>query len=332
MWWAAWWRTASFSMAAAMRAIKSNKQRAEAVKDLADRLDAGAARLAPRKPLADLEADAKLEAAAARLQAVARGHRVRSQKHLTSPPSKATALWIRTSKRMHGALTVGSIYAQSHTANAIDEVVMDLRSEGRAGKRLAADLARRTHALLGRTRLQRRVHAVYQHDRCQYTVALVIVLNFVANLTEKEIDPTGSLHADVWRVLEATFNVFFLLELLVNMFAHWCCPFFVSLWNLFDLLVVTIGCITFFVELEGPLKLLRTLRAFRVFRLFKRVESLNKILTMVATAIPGVFNAVNTAGRPSNTRPAPRYYTRAYHWLTSPFDPSCPPPPSDSSS
>jgi len=77
----------------------------------------------------------------------------------------------------------------------------------------------------------------------------------------------------------------------VNMFAHWCLPFFLSSWNLFDLVVVTIGCMGFFVDFDGPLKLLRTLRAFRVFRLFRRVESLNKILIMITSAIPGVMNA-----------------------------------------
>merc|ERR1719215_2246528 len=33
------------------------------------------------------------------------------------------------------------------------------------------------------------------------------------------------------------------------------------------------------------------LRAFRVFRLFKRIESLNKLLTALATSIPGMMNA-----------------------------------------
>jgi hypothetical protein len=41
----------------------------------------------------------------------------------------------------------------------------------------------------------------------------------------------------------------------------------------------------------GPLSLLRMLRAFRVFRLFKRIKSLNKIVTALAQAIPGMSNA-----------------------------------------
>ena len=286
-------------MAAAMRAIKNNKQRADAIQDLiAVRLDAGHRRPCPqRAKLADIsDPEAKLEAAAARLQALTRGHLVRSGKGLAAASvhrgrTKGEALWSRTSHRVHGALTLGALYTQSHVANALDEKVSELRWEGRRGKRLAAELANRTHALLGRTRMQRKFHSLYQADRCQYAVALMIMLNFITNLVEKEIDPLGTLHKSTWRGLEAFFNAFFLLELLLNMYAHWFCPFFVSGWNLFDLLVVTIGIITFFVELQGPLKLFRTLRAFRVFRLFKRVESLNKILTMVATAIPGVLNA-----------------------------------------
>jgi hypothetical protein len=37
--------------------------------------------------------------------------------------------------------------------------------------------------------------------------------------------------------------------------------------------------------------MLRMMRAFRVFRLFKRVQSLNKIMTSLAKAVPGVLNA-----------------------------------------
>merc|ERR1719487_767998 len=45
------------------------------------------------------------------------------------------------------------------------------------------------------------------------------------------------------------------------------------------------------MPLPGPMKLLRMMRAFRVFRLFKRIESLRKILSSLARAIPGVMNA-----------------------------------------
>ena len=58
-------------------------------------------------------------------------------------------------------------------------------------------------------------------------------------------------------------------------------------WNLFDLVVVTIGLLGYVemmlpVALPSWLKKLRLMRAFRVFRLFKRVKSLNKIIVSLA--------------------------------------------------
>jgi len=75
------------------------------------------------------------------------------------------------------------------------------------------------------------------------------------------------------------------------MYSHWFWRFWSSSWNVFDFIVVAVGCISFFTELDGPLKLLRCLRAFRVFRLFKRIKSLNKIIVMIVSAVPGVASA-----------------------------------------
>lgn len=118
--------------------------------------------------------------------------------------------------------------------------------------------------------------------------------NFMANVVEKQIDPTGKLYPAAFKSLEDMFNLIFLVELLVNMYGHWLKRFWCSSWNIFDFVVVVVGCISlswFKIELPGPLSLLRTLRAFRVFRLFKRVPSLNKIIVALAAAIPGTLNA-----------------------------------------
>jgi len=133
--------------------------------------------------------------------------------------------------------------------------------------------------------------AIYEGDKCQLLVAIVISINFLCNVIEKEVDPQGVLQPHVWRNFEITFNVIFLLELVVNMYARWWKAFWFDGWNIFDVVVVAVGCVSFGVELEGPFKLLRCLRAFRVFRLFKRVKSLNRIIVMVSAAIPGVTNA-----------------------------------------
>jgi hypothetical protein len=143
-------------------------------------------------------------------------------------------------------------------------------------------------------RYQPQMRAWYESSRIQIFVAVLIMLNFLCNVVEKEIDPQGVLGGQpdgVWRAFEHIFNAIFLVELLVNMYARWLWVFWTDGWNIFDFVVVAVGCIGFFTVLKGPLKLLRCLRAFRVFRLFKRIKSLNRIIVMIIAAIPGVTNA-----------------------------------------
>ena len=110
------------------------------------------------------------------------------------------------------------------------------------------------------------VSRLYNHPRCQITIAAVIVLNFFSNIIEKQWDPSGK-YPDTFLVFEDIFNWIFLIELLINAYGHWFRPFICSGWNIFDLIVVTVGCLSLMrVQLPGPLSLLRTLRAFRVFR------------------------------------------------------------------
>lgn len=132
----------------------------------------------------------------------------------------------------------------------------------------------------------------YNSTLTQVGVAIIIGLNFLTNIVEKQIDPFGDLFNDVFSVFELAYNVLFTIELALNMYGHWCRPFWSSGWNIFDVVVVTIGVInTLNLPLPSAFSLLRMMRAFRVFRLFKRVASLNKIIVAIARAVPGVLNA-----------------------------------------
>eukprot|EP00440_Ansanella_granifera_P035168 gb/GFBE01038143.1/.p1 GENE.gb/GFBE01038143.1/~~gb/GFBE01038143.1/.p1 ORF type:complete len:396 (+),score=98.86 gb/GFBE01038143.1/:1-1188(+) len=132
----------------------------------------------------------------------------------------------------------------------------------------------------------------YSNPKVQWTVASLIAGNFLCNIIEKWIDPRGEKLATVFLVFETFFNLMFSIELVINMYAYWLCAFWKSGWNIFDVIVVSIGLLTTFnVPLPGPFSMLRMMRAFRVFRLFKRVKSLNKIMTSLAKAVPGVMNA-----------------------------------------
>lgn len=65
-------------------------------------------------------------------------------------------------------------------------------------------------------------------------------------------------------------NQVFVLELSVNIFAHWFWPFLMDGWNLFDVVIVALSLVSLLVPSLPGLAFLRVLRAFRVLRLIKR--------------------------------------------------------------
>jgi len=140
-------------------------------------------------------------------------------------------------------------------------------------------------------KFQRRAAEFYLEAKVQWFVAGLIGFNFMMNVLEKWIDPRGLKYPSVFFGFEIFFNTIFLGELFVNMYGFWLCRFWRSAWNVFDFVVVFTSILTMFYELPPPLNMLRMMRAFRVFRLFKRVKSLNKIITSLAKAVPGVTNA-----------------------------------------
>mmetsp|Transcript_64605 Transcript_64605/g.79026 ORF Transcript_64605/g.79026 Transcript_64605/m.79026 type:complete len:380 (+) Transcript_64605:45-1184(+) len=140
-------------------------------------------------------------------------------------------------------------------------------------------------------RFQRQAAWAYVQSPVQLLVACLIGGNFIANITEKWMDPTGEKHPATWEGIDMFFNSVFAVELVWNMYAFWFWTFWKSAWNVFDFLVVTIGILNMSkIPLPGPLSLLRMMRAFRVFRLFKRVKSLHQIILSLMSSIPGVSN------------------------------------------
>lgn len=158
-----------------------------------------------------------------------------------------------------------------------------------------ADLSQRA---VWRLPHQRQIYDFYLSDHTQWLIASLILANFVVSALEKQFDPLGNHHLQhdalglAFQLLFDAFNVFFLVELVLNWYAHgFRCSFWRDGWNLFDLVVVIIG-VLFLFRLDPPhVKSLRILRAFRVFRLFKRVRSLKKIIHALGRALPGMANA-----------------------------------------
>ena len=155
---------------------------------------------------------------------------------------------------------------------------------------------------------QRDVREAYRHPRVQWGIAVLIMGNFITNLIEKQMDPTGSLYHESWKIVENCWNSIFVVELAWNMWAHWAMTawkwrdtvppfkvierhFLCSGWNLFDTLVVAVSVPSLLGIDLGSFSQMRMLRAFRVFRLFKRIKSLNKIIVSLTNAVPGLINA-----------------------------------------
>lgn len=143
---------------------------------------------------------------------------------------------------------------------------------------------------------QKRVRDFYQNDMIVKTVAGLIIANFITEIAEKQWDPASKPeYAGIWLGFSYFYNICFTIELIVNMYGSWGGPmkwtFWKDSWNIFDFVVVTIGILIMAEVNLGPLKLLRMMRAFRVFRLFKRIKQLNKIITSLMKAVPGMFYA-----------------------------------------
>ncbi|KAK3247976.1 hypothetical protein CYMTET_42543 [Cymbomonas tetramitiformis] len=133
------------------------------------------------------------------------------------------------------------------------------------------------------------VYTWYNSSTIQIVVALLILVNFVVNAAEAQVPDEGD--HPIFKGFEIFFTVIFTLELVLNLFAHWCGLFWASGWNWFDFIVVAISLLSLvFAGLPG-VSTLRLMRAFRVFRLFKRLESLRKIIKALESAIPGCSNA-----------------------------------------
>lgn len=139
---------------------------------------------------------------------------------------------------------------------------------------------------------QKEIYDLYTAKPIQTMVVCVIVMNYLVSVIQVEILPEqGSTGDTVFQAFEWIFNIIFLIELLLNMYAYFFKAFWLNNWNIFDFLIVAISWVSMLADFPG-IAVLRLFRAFRVFRLFKRIPSLRMIITGVLKSLPGMANAI----------------------------------------
>ena len=148
-------------------------------------------------------------------------------------------------------------------------------------------------------RIKNAVSDVYNHELMQMVMAFVILLSFVNNVLEVQLDPGATKKQRpeqdlAFQHIDLAFTLVFLLELCVNLFVNWFRAFWQDLWNVFDFLVVGVSVISLFLSNLGSATSLRTIRLFRalrVLRLFRRLDAVKRIVEALSQSIVPVANA-----------------------------------------
>ena len=127
-------------------------------------------------------------------------------------------------------------------------------------------------------RIQRSARRVYASSPFQSLVAVLIIANFIANAAQSELQPdAGSSQERIFSYIDMAFTFIFLLELLINLTAHWLWPFWRDGWSVFDFVIVTVSLVSLKFDSVPGLSTLRLMRAFRVLRLFGRLSDLRQV-------------------------------------------------------
>ena len=134
-------------------------------------------------------------------------------------------------------------------------------------------------------------------NRTQLFIAFLLLSNFVVSIIQCEMSITDDKRLQGnFDILEVCFTFLYLVELLLNLYAHWFWPFFTSGWAWFDLIIVMVSVVDAVYVLVGSdndnnMSVLRLLRVFRIVRIFNKLEDMKRILNANLTAMGPVLNA-----------------------------------------
>ena len=140
---------------------------------------------------------------------------------------------------------------------------------------------------------QGRLQKWYNNNIIQALVGLLIVGNFMLTATQLQLQPEeGSAQWNYFETGDLIFTLVFAVELVINLTAHWCAPFWSDGWNIFDFIVVTICLLSTVFSSLDVFKSLRLVRPFRLLRVFARLASLRMLVNAISASIMPVINAL----------------------------------------
>lgn len=135
-----------------------------------------------------------------------------------------------------------------------------------------------------------RVRELVESARFQRVVVTVILIN-AATLGLETSPAVESRVGGVLHVIDRAALVFFVVELLLRLYAHRL-RFFRDPWSIFDFLVVGLSL----VPSSGGLSVLRALRILRALRLVSVVPGMRRVVTALLSAIPAMISIILLLG------------------------------------
>lgn len=130
--------------------------------------------------------------------------------------------------------------------------------------------------------IRARLRIFLEQDRVHNTILTVIIINAIT-LGLSTSDQVNAVAGDFLSLLDRAILGIFVLELSLKLYAYGL-RFFRSSWNIFDLLVVSVGLLPQGAGLSG----LRGLRVIRALRLLSVIPQMRAVVQALLDALPGM--------------------------------------------
>lgn len=148
--------------------------------------------------------------------------------------------------------------------------------------------------------LRKKATDVYESGAFQKIVGCIIVLNFVLNVADAEIagmmreeekgeDSSLGRAVAIFAELDLVFQVFYILELFLNLFVNWWLPFISDGWSVFDAFCVIIGLFGTVTGVSSA-QVVRSIRILRIIRIFRRFKTLQNIVLAISKCVLKIFH------------------------------------------